>query len=354
MSNNIKQDQYVWIELAALLPNGKMVRNQFVHIDDVEAIAKWRKRFKNTDVFSSICLYAEPNKESKFTAPIFFDIDSADNLPQTRVSAITLCEMLMDRAFTPQDCLDIYFSGNKGFHVIVPCEVFKPSYSPHMLKLYKRMAEKAEMTGVQFIDKGVYTNRRIWRLPNSINSKSGLFKIPLTYEELRDISIDGILEIAESLRPEDSFAVPRECQKAVVWYRTAIECLEKKSIQSSSVKKINSQFKNGWRMPPCIKAIEAAVIPDGIRHELYLALARYYAYLNMHHEEMQDRIEAIDQRNPIRDPDSIQRAVKFGCEHPGFPGCEAFKKYCRMENCFYAKLKETKTQKSEDKEMKVF
>jgi len=61
----------------------------------------------------------------------------------------------------------------------------------------------------------------------------------------------------------------------------------------------------------------------------------------MHPDEMQDRIEAINQRNPIRDPDSIQRAVKFGCE--------VFKRYCRIENCFYAKLKETKNQRPEEK-----
>jgi len=152
MSQMMQKTDYCWIELAALLPNGKMVRNQFVHIDDVEAILRWRRRFKNTDIFSSICLYAEPNNESEFIAPMFFDIDCADNLPQTRVSAITLCEMLMDRAFIPQECLGIYFSGSKGFHVIVACEVFQPFYSPYMLRLYKRMAEKAEIAKVHSID----------------------------------------------------------------------------------------------------------------------------------------------------------------------------------------------------------
>ncbi len=58
-------------------------------------------------------------------------------------------------------------------------------------------------------------------------------------------------------------------------------------------------------MPPCIKAMEQAVIPDGWRHLLYLSLARYYSYLNMHPEEIQERLEALDRRNPIRDPDTI-------------------------------------------------
>ena len=101
--------------------------------------------------------------------------------------------------------------------------------------------------------------------------------------------------------------------------------------------------------------IERAVIPDGIRHPLYLSLARYYGYLNMHHDEILDRIMAIDQRHPICDTDSIQRAVKFGAEHPGFPGCDdpSLKRYCHSDTCFYAKMKastsrESRADKSDD------
>ena len=331
---------YTWIELAALLPNGKMVRDRFVRVDDFGGITKWRSRFNNRDIFSSICIYAESNYKAKSIAPIFFDIDSADSVPATRESAITLCEMLMDRVSVPQDSLEIYFSGNKGFHILIPCELFRAFYSPHILGLYKRMAEKAEKQGVRFIDKVVYSKRRIWRLPNSINSKSGLFKILLTYEELRDMDIAGIMKLAEAYRPDDTFVTPAVCEKAAEWYLRAIECVEK-NVKAPSIGKINKKFKKGWRMPPCIKTIEASVVPDGIRHKLYLSLARYYGYLNMHHEEIVERLEAIDQRHPIRDPDSIERAIKFGCEHPGFPGCDdpALQKYCRKERCFYAKLK---------------
>ena len=94
-------------------------------------------------------------------------------------------------------------------------------------------------------------------------------------------------------------------------------------------------------MTPCAKAIEEAIIPDGIRHPLYVELCRYYAYLKMHPDEMLERIQKIDSRNPIRDPDAIERAVRWGYAHPGFPGCGTgnLRKYCKKEICFYAKLK---------------
>jgi hypothetical protein len=219
--------------------------------------------------------------------------------------------------------------------------VFQAFSSPYALALNKRMAVKAQAQGIRFLDTGVYTNKRIWRMPNSIHGKSNRFKIPLTYEELRDIDIDRIVKLAQNPRPQDSFVMPQVCQAAARWYRRAIECFEKTHTARPSGRKVNSQFKRGWRMPPCVKAIETAVVPDGIRHQLYVSLARYYGYLNMHHDEMLDRLEAIDQRNPIRDPDSIERAVSFGCTHPGFPRCDdpAIARYCQKDKCFYARLK---------------
>jgi hypothetical protein len=334
---------YLHIELAALLHQGGMVRNCYTRKDDIAGIGKWRARFENKDVFTSICLYSEPNNESAFICPIFADIDS-DDRAGARESCLILCEMIMDRIGVPQDQLEIYFSGNKGFHVVVPCEVFRPFHSPYILSLYKRMAEKAEQAGVRSIDRGVYTKKRIWRLPNSINSKSQLYKIPLFFEELRDMSINRILELAKEPRPEDSFVVYQTCERAVRWYELAIQRVEK-HIRRSAARGASTNFKAGWRIPPCVKAIEEAEVPDGIRHQTYLSLARFYGWIRMHPDEAVERIERIDARNQIRDPKSIPRIVSWGNAHCGFPGCEdpALKRYCQTNKCFYARLKALQT-----------
>lgn len=308
--------------------------------DDDTAITVWMNRFNNTDIFSSVALYAEANNESRSIAPIYFDIDSPGNLPDARESALILCEMLMGRIGISPDCLDVFFSGNKGFHIMIPCEVFTAFPSPHVLRLYKRMAEKAGRKGVQYLDTSVYTNKRIWRMSNSRHSKSGLFKIPLTYEELRDMDMPGILKLAEKARPDDTYTTPVMCEKAVQWFRQAIDYFETHAIPQHAGKG-NGQFKRGWRMPPCVKAIQEAVLPDGIRHQTYLSLARFYCWIGMHSDEALERIEKINERNPIRDADSIQRAIKFGAEHPGFPGCDdpPLKRYCQPDRCFYAQMK---------------
>jgi len=61
----------------------------------------------------------------------------------------------------------------------------------------------------------------------------------------------------------------------------------------------------------------------------------------MHPDEIFELIQIIDNKNPIRDPSSIERVIRSAREHPGFAGCddEVFKKYCCKDICFYAKLK---------------
>ena len=354
---NNKLEKYNWIELAALLPDGKMARGEYVRTDDVNAIKIWREKFDNRDVFTSVCLYAEPNHTSEFIVPVFFDIDCPTDLKTARESTITLCIMLMERISVPQESLDIYFSGNKGFHVLVPCKEFDAFHSPHVLTLYKAMAQKAQQYGVTFLDHAVYTNRRIWRMANSINTKSGLFKIPLTFEELRDMDITSIKVLARSPRPDDSLAITKTNEQTAQWFRAAINYYQNQPKKSQGPSKnINQEFKKGWRMLPCIKEIQESILTDGSRHHIYMIMARYYSYLNMHHDEIIDRIVRLDTRNPIRDTDYIERIVNFGLKRPGFSGCNdpQLQKYCHSNNCFYAKLKNRDGKTIKTKERNLF
>jgi hypothetical protein len=203
------------------------------------------------------------------------------------------------------------------------------------------MALKAADTGVKTLDTGIYTQGRLWRMPNSINSKKNRYKIPLTHEELRDLDAAAIADLAKNSRGDDSFASCEFCQSMADWYRKAISVLEKQSKTPAAPHQMTLEFKHGWRVPPCIKTIEEATIADGGRHYLYTDLSRYFTFIGMHPDEILERIQKIDSRNPIPDPTSIERSVRWGYNHPGFPGCDnaSLRKYCKKEICFYAKLK---------------
>jgi len=340
-----QSNSFAWIELAAMLSNGRMVRGKFVRADDRSALDYWRRKFNNTDIYASVFRYEKPDAQSRFIGPVFADIDFKDDLSQARKSALIFCQLLFIRMKLEPDEIEIYFSGSKGFHIIVPCEVFDPQPWPLMLKLYKKMAYNARCQGVEFIDAGVYTKRRLLRLVNSLHGKSRLYKIPLYHKELMHLRTDKLLEMAKQPRDENIFIEPPRNKKAAQWYRYALKCIG--NIKTKAVKTGDNGtcgFKRGWRIPPCIKALQASTLADGTRHQAYLCLARFYSWINMHPEEITERLNLIDSKNPINDHDSIDRIVKWSAKCPGFAGCdnEILKKYCKQYHCFYyRKFKET-------------
>jgi hypothetical protein len=138
------------------------------------------------------------------------------------------------------------------------------------------------------------------------------------------------------------------CQAAVEWYKRAIAVFTE--LQRSCGRTVTgTKFTQGWRTPPCIKAIQQSVLPDGVRHQTYLSLARFFRWIRMHPDEIRERIEDVDNRNPIRDPAYIERTVKWACEHPGFPGCsdDSLHRHCHQGSCFYATLKNAKTENNQ-------
>jgi hypothetical protein len=87
----------------------------------------------------------------------------------------------------------VFFSGAKGFHVCLSSALFggwKPSVDlPRMLKdLAQRITEGFET------DPAIYDQNRLLRLPNTINSKSGLWKVPLPAGEVIQETIDTIVD----------------------------------------------------------------------------------------------------------------------------------------------------------------
>ncbi|MBE3096892.1 MAG: hypothetical protein IMZ44_07135 [Planctomycetes bacterium] len=323
------------MELAGMLPGGGMKRNQWVRVDDAIALSAWRKEFDNRDVYASVCRFTEPNRSSPYECAFFLDID-AEDLEQARVETLKASDLLTEHLAISPGSLDLFFSGAKGFHMIIPSTVFGEPDSPSTLRIWQKLARRLVKEGIPHIDLGVYQASRVLRLPNSINSKTGLYKVPLEYKELRDLGLGHVLDVARSSREEDSMALPEESPRAVGWFQEAVKWRERRLTRRNPASRERRGFRNGWRVPPCIRNLEAATLPDGIRHDAYFALAKFYAWIGMHPAEVAERILAIDGRHPIRDPKYIERVVRCGAGHSGFAGCDhpVLRRLCERARCF--------------------
>lgn len=129
------------------------------------------------------------------------DIDSTDlekALKDTRVFLLHLnqeyeVDMKVVRA---------YFSGSNGFHIELPSALFGFEPSQLLPDIFKRLIQKLLLSGIT-VDESIYNAVRLWRLPNTLNSKSGLYKIPLTVDEVFNSAIIENRELAKHARDKN-------------------------------------------------------------------------------------------------------------------------------------------------------
>uniref|UniRef100_A0A6H1ZHS5 Putative helicase n=1 Tax=viral metagenome TaxID=1070528 RepID=A0A6H1ZHS5_9ZZZZ len=107
--------------------------------------------------------------------------------------------------------LRTYFSGAKGFHVLLDAELFGGWVpSPGLAAQQKELATRLMGDQAGF-DPTIYDTSRLFRLPNTQHGKSGLWKVPLSIEELLyKCSIEDIKALAAAPR-EIAFPAWGDC-----------------------------------------------------------------------------------------------------------------------------------------------
>jgi hypothetical protein len=120
------------------------------------------------------------------------DIDCKDDLPKALDLLQAMMTMMEVRHDVNTSEIWFFFSGSKGFHVYIPAEMIGITPSPKIALYFKRFAKALlEPMGIKY-DPTIYDSVRLWRANNTINSKSGLYKVQLSpaevYQEINDIT----------------------------------------------------------------------------------------------------------------------------------------------------------------------
>lgn len=322
-----------WIELAAC-HEGRWIRHHYVHEGDTAAMENWRTRFGNQSVYCSIATFAKPDAKSSYVSDWFLDVD-AEDLEAARNDALGICDHLIRKWQIEVEWLGVWFSGAKGFHIQIPRVVFGDPTGSHVLPIYRHLARRLHHMGFDHVDGSIYQPNRVLRLANSIHATTQLHKYPLEYAELADLNTKEICQLARKPRGEDSMALPAsEAPRALAWWRSACDWYrdrrDRRQTRAGLLKPTH------WQYPPCIRAIESATLSDGCRHNVYFTLARFYAFIGMAPPEIAYRLNTINDRNPIGDPDYIKRLANDARNYDGFKGCpnEYVESFCEPAQCF--------------------
>ncbi len=131
------------------------------------------------------------------TEYVAFDIDRKGEIAKAHADARTLVGVLEETFEVPTAVIKLFFSGSKGFHILVPTALWSPAPSVDFSRTARIFAERLAGEAKVEIDSSIYSRVHMIRSPNSRHPATGLFKIPLTVAQLDSLEINEIQELAQ-------------------------------------------------------------------------------------------------------------------------------------------------------------
>lgn len=202
-------------------------------------------------------------KEVK-TNQLWWDFDSKDNIELARKDAVTLVNRLKSHSID-EDAIQVYFSGNKGYNVVLKLNKDITPEQAQNLALYKFGKD------LKTLDPSLYDAVQVLRVPFTKHQVSGLYKIPLTTYDLENETSDTIREAAanasmierktyEAIKADDDFYVMEEIAP-----KKELKRLERKEFPFD----VNTKPK-GWKLSKW--AIAQGYFEPGERNEAMMVL----------------------------------------------------------------------------------
>ena len=247
--------------------------------DDKEKLAI--DNFKEFDIElndSTIESLEAKNKDNKWNA----------NLEISKRDAIRIVEYF-NVIGIPFDYMKIYFSGKKGFHILISPQIFDIKPSSDLNQVFKFIALYLnKKLNLQALDYGsIYSSRRMLRLPNSVHQGTGLHKIQLTYEELTDLDAYGIRELAKAPRKEFEVKNKNVIDPAKDWFWEKYqEWEEAEKLKGEQIVVKDTILKEMKDYPACVQDIlDNSIKKSGDRNKATMALASYFKDIGLSQKE---------------------------------------------------------------------
>jgi hypothetical protein len=285
--------------------NGFFTRNYFI---DINQLSQNIKNYDG-DVYSTIYRYdSKDQNTANFIAPLYLDLDIDDiehNFSKIKQDLALVLRRLKTVFYLSDKDIELYFSGSKGFHILVNHNIFGFEPGRDINKQYKKIAVDLKTYTVnKTVDTKIYDNKRLFRVPNTINHKTGLYKVAISYEKVKNMeSYDELKSYASK---------PKIAKPCVYKYnhkaREAFDELIEK-IDAEEKAKINTklakEFIQKKELLPCVQYILKNGCAKGQRNNTTVALANSLFQVGKDFDEV---LEIITYWNKEKNEDPLDQA----------------------------------------------
>lgn len=231
------------------------------------------------------------------TDRLIFDFDSVNNIDLARQDTRKVINKIV--RFTNnkriEEYMAIYFSGNKGFHLEVATD---QEFTPDEAKsICQHFAE-----GCETFDTVIYSFIRAFRLPNTKHNKSGLYKIPLTPQQLISLSVEDIRSMAKAQAQELPTLTPLDkvdFKPLAVVKKPAFKPVIILSDDETGIRGLNTidYSKCPKHTPRCFYALLRGVMVPGERSKIFFRLAAYLRNQGMTKEVAHNTLKGVAREN---------------------------------------------------------
>jgi Primase C terminal 1 (PriCT-1) len=329
--------KFSFVDFAAHYQKG--FRNHVVSITDVPALVQSFRRygcyatyfFYSDEVLTYMSAQAGESTptiagyEGKVWAPFLpIDLDHPDLTPALE-AARHLYTFFVDRWEIDPNAVQVYFSGAKGFHLMLNTRLFGKILPAKNLpvifdSMRRHLAGELPEHLRETVDLAIKDRVRLLRLPNTVHEKSKLNKIILSLDELENLDADEIWESARKIRP-----------LTVTGETGLVSCVDVKENPAAAqfFQRIQRQVKKFTRKPfayrfrrpenlariefPCaaLQRIWESHIESGYRNNCAIRLASELRLLGLSAAEASDKLLEWNERNRIDLPaDEIHNVVR--------------------------------------------
>jgi hypothetical protein len=287
--------------------------------------------------------------EGKVWAPFLpVDLDHPERSPALEAVRL-LVEFFLSRWRIDPAGMQIYFSGAKGFHIMLDTRLFgrvAPSRNLPVIfdSLRRHLAQELPEPLRETVDLSIKDRMRLLRLPNTIHEQSKLYKIIVSADELRTLDAAQLRVLAKRPRP-----LTLTDENGLVSH---VEVRENPAA-AKLFQRVQRQFKTLTRKPFAYRfhrpadldqiqfhcagaqAIWQSHIEPGYRNNCAIRLASELRQLGLSAAETESKLLEWNERNAIElSPDELRSVVHSAYQHR-FPyrySCndEILRRYCPL------------------------
>lgn len=324
------------IELGGVINNFFSRKYYIIKDENLPAkVASFIKKRNYEDVYYCIYEYENDNIEiCPIIAPLYFDIDydihTKADYEKVRKDTIKIILYFQSYLKIDPNDIEIYFSGNKGFHILIDSKIIGMIPCTDLNIIYKEWVKYVSyIMDIDTVDLKIYDRKRLFRIPNTINKKTGLYKIQITIQELYTLSYDEIIDLAKKPRPLLKKKKIFNLKAGQYFYSKTKELLTKrKELQNNRITRMHNKiFKKEGKILPCIALLLKMDCPKGERNSKTILLASAIFQTGKSMEETLEIVKRWNEENtdplPLKEIETTVRSAHtmysnnkgYGCTH---------------------------------------